>query len=420
MKPPKWYDTVRYHVVPPIFLVVFTGAVEYLAHVGQGTTSISWGLAASKALGNSFSWGCVGLFSLWAVFWLHVPSGQVHGPSTLFGYRPPYQDNGVLYYWASLVGFVTMQAIYPDLSSDIFRNMPEILGTLNVVALTLCALLLLKGKFRPQHPEDRHPSRPLFYEFYSGLELHPRILGMDVKQLTNCRIGMMAWQLLILAFYLAGVKRHGFSAATLVNLLLQSVFVAKFFWWEAGYFSTLDIILDRAGYYICWGCLAWVPCLYTFSSYYMVAHPPVVSTTTALLIALLGLLTILLNYRVDYEKQMFRRAPDGKCELWGKPARFIVAQYKDSSGNVQASKLLLSGFWGYARHLNYTFELLASLAWCLPGLGLGVWPFLYFIFLTCLLVHRTFRDEEKCALKYGHNWERYCQEVPYRLIPFVF
>jgi Ergosterol biosynthesis ERG4/ERG24 family. len=119
--------------------------------------------------------------------------------------------------------------------------------------------------------------------------------------------------------------------------------VAKFFWWEAGYFSTLDIILDRAGYYICWGCLVWVPCLYTFSSYYMVAHPPVVSTTTALLIALLGLLTILLNYHVDYEKQMFRRAPDGKCELWGKPARFIVAQYKDSSGNVQASKLLLSG-----------------------------------------------------------------------------
>jgi hypothetical protein len=91
MKPPEWYDVVRYHIVPPVFLVVFTGAVQYLAHVGQGATNITWRLAASKALGNSFSWGCVGLFSLWAFFWLHVPSGQVHGPSTLFGYRPPYQ-----------------------------------------------------------------------------------------------------------------------------------------------------------------------------------------------------------------------------------------------------------------------------------------------------------------------------------------
>jgi 7-dehydrocholesterol reductase len=127
----------------------------------------------------------------------------------------------VLYYWASLVGFFTIQAMYPDLSGAIFSNMPEMLGTLNAVALTLCMLLLLKGKLQPQHPEDRHPSRPLLYEFYTGLELHPRILGMDVKQLTNCRIGMMSWQLLILAFYLAGVQRHGFSAATLVNLLLQ-------------------------------------------------------------------------------------------------------------------------------------------------------------------------------------------------------
>jgi hypothetical protein len=91
MKPPEWHGVVRYHIVPPIFLVVFTGAVQYLALVGQGETNITWGLAASKALGNSFSWGCVGLFSLWAILWLQLPSGQVHGPPTLFGYRPPYQ-----------------------------------------------------------------------------------------------------------------------------------------------------------------------------------------------------------------------------------------------------------------------------------------------------------------------------------------
>jgi hypothetical protein len=91
MKPPEWYGVLRYHIVPPIFLVVFTGAVQYLALVGQGETNITWRLAASKALGNSFSWACVGLFSLWAILWLQLPSSQVHGPPTLFGYRPPYQ-----------------------------------------------------------------------------------------------------------------------------------------------------------------------------------------------------------------------------------------------------------------------------------------------------------------------------------------
>jgi len=33
----------------------------------------------------------------------------------------------------------------------------------------------------------------------------------------------------------------------------------KFFLWETGYFNSMDIQHDRAGYYICWGCLVWVP-----------------------------------------------------------------------------------------------------------------------------------------------------------------
>ncbi len=29
----------------------------------------------------------------------------------------------------------------------------------------------------------------------------------------------------------------------------------KFFHWEMGYVNTMDIQHDRAGFYICWGCL---------------------------------------------------------------------------------------------------------------------------------------------------------------------
>lgn len=131
-----------------------------------------------------------------------------------------------------------------------------------------------------------------------------------------------------------------------------------------------------------------------------------------------GITAILLNYRVDWEKEHFR-AHDGACDLWGQPARFIEAEYSTAVG-PKRSKLLTSGFWGLARHLNYTFELLLALAWCLSGLGHGVWPFLYVIFLTVLLVHRVFRDEEKCRAKYGPAWDKYCREVPYRMIPRVF
>lgn len=97
----------------------------------------------------------------------------------------------------------------------------------------------------------------------------------------------------------------------------------------------------------------------------------------------------------------------------------MVAEYRDASGKQRRSRLLLSGFWGQARHLNYTFEILATLAWSMPGLGQGHGVYLYFYFVTALLLHRTFRDEEKCANKYGDHWSRYCRQVPYRFIPYV-
>ncbi len=96
-------------------------------------------------------------------------------------------------------------------------------------------------------------------------------------------------------------------------------------------------------------------------------------------------------------------------------------EYTDAVGKKRKSKLLLSGWWGVARHTNYLFELLLALSWSLPSARLGsVMPFLYVFFLTALLVHRTFRDEEKCSAKYGKQWQEYCKKVPYRIVPYVF
>lgn len=84
------------------------------------------------------------------------------------------------------------------------------------------------------------------------------------------------------------------------------------------------------------------------------------------------------------------------------------------------SRLLTSGFWGIARHLNYVFEILLALSWSLPSIHYGIVPFAYVIFLCGLLIHRTFRDEEKCSQKYNKYWDEYCQIVPYRMIPGIF
>ena len=40
------------------------------------------------------------------------------------------------------------------------------------------------------------------------------------------------------------------------------------------------------------------------------------------------------------------RKTNGKCYIWGKPAKFIKTEYETSDGKVHNSLLLTSGFWG--------------------------------------------------------------------------
>jgi 7-dehydrocholesterol reductase len=301
--------------------------------------------------------------------------------------------------------------------------MGPILGALNVVALSLCAYLTAKAKLdkNPKDPYLRSSNFPLFHEFYRGMELHPRLLGVDVKQLTNCRMGMMMWQLLIIINFVAAYHLKGFDAGHLANVTLQTIYIYKFYRWETGYFNTLDITLDRAGYYICWGCLVWIPSFYTFSSYFFVYHQPHCSLSSALVIFVVGIGMIYLNYNVDRQKEIFCTAKGRAIKIWGKEAEGLKVSYTTAAGDKKTTNLLVSGWWGLARKINYTFELLAALTWSIPaGFHYGIWPFLYFLFLLILLVHRIFRDEEKCKNKYGNGWVQYCKRVPYRLIPHVF
>lgn len=132
-----------------------------------------------------------------------------------------------------------------------------------------------------------------------------------------------------------------------------------------------------------------------------------------------GILMIYLNYEADRQRQIFR-STKGKVDIWGAPAKVIHAIYTSQDGTINRSVLLASGYWGMARHFNYAFELGAALCWALPALTSSLIPYLYFFFLSVLLIHRSFRDDEKCRIKYTKYWDEYCQLVPYRIIPYVF
>lgn len=46
-----------------------------------------------------------------------------------------------------------------------------------------------------------------------------------------------------------------FFVSVQVSVILQLTYITKFFHWEMGYMNSMDIQHDRAGFYLCWGCL---------------------------------------------------------------------------------------------------------------------------------------------------------------------
>jgi len=409
-------DFLRYRLLPPLMIIFFTGITQYL--VSLGNPHRAWSPNSLLSPGNTFSWLAVAIFFLWGYLSLIVPSKVFLGPMTPAGDVPRYSANGVQFYLVSLLSYLLLVYLQPELPIQIYKNFAEIISSLNIFSLLFCVVLLIKGHYRPEVPEGSL-DKPLPYQFYAGIELHPRMFGVDIKQWTNCRVGMLGWALLSLNFALVSNQVNGPKLAPMVNALLINIYLFKFFVWETGYFNTIDITLDRAGYYICWGCLTWVQVFYTFSSFFLVAHAPLVSDGAAFGILLFGFISIILNYATDRQKERFKET-NGECIIWGRKAKFVQVEYKTHDGKKKKSKLLTSGFWGLARHLNYVFELLLALSWSLPSLGHGILPFAYFGFLLILLVHRVFRDEEKCSGKYGAGWKTYCEQVPSRMIPGIF
>jgi len=69
--------------------------------------------------------------------------------------------------------------------------------------------------------------------------------------------------------------------------------------WETGYWASMDIMHDRAGYYICWGCLVWVPSVYTSPAMALVGTPVHLGTPLTLAIFAAGAAAIWINYDSD-------------------------------------------------------------------------------------------------------------------------
>lgn len=348
-----------------------------------------------------------------------LPGRVIKGPVTPNGNVPVYKANGVLAFITTITVFC-LGTFYFNLfsASVIYDRFGEILGALNILSLILCMLLYLKGRFLPSST-DSGITGNLVFDYYWGTELYPVVGGVSLKMFINCRLGMMSWGLILLSYAAKQHELYGLSNSMSIAIVLQLLYIGKFFVWETGYLASLDIMHDRAGFYICWGCMVWVPCIYTSPTMYLVNHPNQLGWGLALLILSCGIFSVMVNYFADRQRQLVR-STQGQCKVWGRKPKLTVATYTTESGEIKQNLLLSSGWWGIARHFHYFPELAAAFFWSVPALFYNFSPYFYLCYLIILLLHRAYRDDLRCEQKYGTYWQAYCAQVPYKIIPFVF
>ena len=194
-------------------------------------------------------------------------------------------------------------------------------------------------------------------------------------------------------------------------------YVTDYFIFERVQLYTYDVIHESLGFKMFWGGLIVYGWLYIMPLWGLAAHPDPGFEGFWRYVWLIGVPAIFLlgwclTRGANMQKYTFKRWPDRKF------LGFMEPQY------IQAGdrKILCSGFWGRARHLNYMGE------WCF-GLSIALifghfanlWSWTYFVCILALFTYRQHDDDKHCAEKYGpEKWAEYQERVKYRIIPGIY
>ena len=230
---------------------------------------------------------------------------------------------------------------------------------------------------------------------------------MDLK-LFSYRPSLIGLALLNASFAVAQYEAHGeLTLAMALYQVFTFLYVLNYFQFEHGMVHTWDIVSERFGWMLVWGDYVLVPFFYCIAGWWLVdAAGPPLSPAAAAGIVTLFVFGFVLFRGANGQKHRFRQDPETR--IWGRTAESLDG------------RLLVSGFWGVGRHLNYTGEICVYLAFVLTTGFASLVPYLLPAWLTGLLVHRARRDERRCRAKYGALWDRYTERARFSMLPYVY
>ena len=333
-----------------------------------------------------------------ALFLLSIvlPGPERAGAEQADGTRKVYRLNGLSLFFIVLAAAAAAHMAGYSLAWPA-RHFVELCLGANLLAFGAAGILAVFGRAR---------RGAWWADYFFGRDRNPAVAGVDLK-LFSYRPSLIGLALMNLSF--AAVQVEDTGTLTPPMLLYQAMtlaYILNYFQFEEGILFTWDMIEERFGWMLVWGDYVLVPFFYCLPAMFLVDAGPPLSPAAALALTALYLFGFWLFRGANQQKHAFKRDPT--IRIWGRPAEALDG------------RLLVSGFWGIGRKLNYLGELIMYVAWtALAGIA-SPWPWLLPAWLAGLLVHRAWRDDRRCRDKYGELWEAYCRRARFRMIPFVY
>ncbi|KAG0175780.1 hypothetical protein DFQ29_007041 [Apophysomyces sp. BC1021] len=247
------------------------------------------------------------------------------------------------------------------------------------------------------------------HDFAVGRELNPRLGQFDFKFFTALRPGLVGW--LFLDVCMAAkqwVTLGHLTNSMILVLVFQAWYIVDTLWHEESIIRTREITLDGFGFLHIFSNLCWTPMMSSLQARYLADFPQDLNYVHMAAAASLQILGYYIYRSAKNQKDRVQETPEDSSI---RDLQYIKTKH---------GRLLTSGWCANTRHIEYLGQWLISLAWCLLCGFDSVIPYTYTISTAILLAYRVCRDEGYCRDKYGEDWNQYCKQVPYRIIPGIY
>ena len=277
------------------------------------------------------------------------------------------------------------------------------------IIINIFAILFSLYLFQRKVAVENAPNANHLIDYWHGREKDPMLFDVDLKVFFY-QPSLIGLALINLSLAEAQISLYGaLTPGMLCYQLFWYVYLLTHYIREDFMLWTFDIIEDHFGFMLVWGDMIYVPFLYSIAGWFIAdnVHKPL-SPSWLILTFLLYVIGHYVFRESNWQKFDVRKY-GSQVKIWGKKVELLEG------------RLLLSGFWGIGRHINYTGEILVYLSIALCSGTISFVPYILPLSLSILLSQRAYRDDQRCRKKYGDKtWNKYCQIAKFRMIPFIY